>query len=183
MNKNMKNKLIILNTTFNILLAITLVISGGVWAETNGVWHRAEDIVPGTFSSDEGNGAFTFPNDLTIQKDVFINGATTIDKKLTVKQNFSLQSEFECTTCISKQALKPSSVDSSKIVDLSVNTIDIANGAITTEKLNINNGLIVNSGTLKVNQKIEAGEFCLGGECHTSLSSVCQSWVAQNAIN
>lgn len=59
-----KDKLIIFNTISNIFLLLVLFLGGFVWADTNGVWHRAEDVQGGTFGSDEGAINYTFNNDV-----------------------------------------------------------------------------------------------------------------------
>lgn len=40
---------------------------GFVWADSNGIWTYAGDILPGTFGSDEGGGDYTFPNELNVE--------------------------------------------------------------------------------------------------------------------
>jgi len=79
----------------NLLLTFLLCISF-VNADSNGIWTNAEDIKSGTFSSDEGNGDFTFPeklkinNDLITEKSIIINGGKNVLKlnpQLT-KENF-----------------------------------------------------------------------------------------------
>lgn len=66
------NKFVIrFNFIMNIVLLIVLVFVGFSWADTNGVWHRAEDILAGTFGSDEvNNSLYIFPNDLEVKNDL-----------------------------------------------------------------------------------------------------------------
>ncbi|MCA9496789.1 MAG: hypothetical protein KC589_07620, partial [Nanoarchaeota archaeon] len=41
-------------------ILLILVFGGIIWADSNGVWVFAEDIRPGIFGGDEGNGNYTF---------------------------------------------------------------------------------------------------------------------------
>lgn len=43
-----------------VFISILLCLTGLTFADSNGVWIKAEDIRGGTFASDEGNGQFTF---------------------------------------------------------------------------------------------------------------------------
>ena len=89
-----KDFLIKFNTITNILILFLVIAGGFVWADTNGIWLRAEDVRPGIFGADEMPGDFIF-----------------------------------------------------------------------NDKVVLNN------------------EFCLGGECHLELGSICQSWLESNSIN
>lgn len=57
----LKNILKLLSVTSIIFLAVV-----GVFAESNGVWHSAEDIRPGVFGSDESTIGFIFGSGLTV---------------------------------------------------------------------------------------------------------------------
>jgi len=55
-------------------LFITIILLGGlIWADTNGVWHNAEDIKAGVFGDDEENGDFIFNNNLIINQNLKVN--------------------------------------------------------------------------------------------------------------
>ena len=51
-------------------IIITILMISGlislVFADTNGVWHKASDVQSGTFGSDEGNGIFYFQDKVSI---------------------------------------------------------------------------------------------------------------------
>ncbi|MCB9370053.1 hypothetical protein H6501_00470 [Candidatus Woesearchaeota archaeon] len=49
-----------------LLAAVLLVAGGYVYADSNGVWHRAQDVVAGQFGKDQGGGDFSFPNSVGI---------------------------------------------------------------------------------------------------------------------
>jgi len=49
-----------------------IFLFGLVWADSNGIWHSAEDIKSGTFAVDEGYGDFVFEN--------LIVNSLTVDK-------------------------------------------------------------------------------------------------------
>jgi hypothetical protein len=80
MNEKLKEKLIFINTITNVFLLLVLLLGGIVWADTNGVWTRAEDIIAGTFGADEGGGNFAFPadvevkNNLDVKNNICLNG-------------------------------------------------------------------------------------------------------------
>jgi hypothetical protein len=56
------------------LVASLLLISVG-YSESNGIWHKAEDIRPGIFGSDESTSGFIFQSSLSIQNSI---SATTL---------------------------------------------------------------------------------------------------------
>lgn len=62
------------NTITNILILSILIFGSIAWADTNGVWNRAEDVKAGVFAQDENGGDFTFPNNLYINENLCING-------------------------------------------------------------------------------------------------------------
>ncbi len=55
-------------------LAITLFFAGLVWADANGIWHRAEDVRVGIFGDDEGDDttSYVFNNPVTFNKVITI---------------------------------------------------------------------------------------------------------------
>lgn len=68
-NNNIKKFII---TT--IFLLSTLISINMIWAETNGVWHFAEDIIPGVVGEDQGNptGNYTFIHDVYFNSDMHL---------------------------------------------------------------------------------------------------------------
>jgi len=105
----MKSKLVIYNTITNTLMIFILIFGGVVWADDNCIWHRAEVVVSGTFGSDQGNGNFTFPNNLEIKDSVDVknnlvvnsdvNQGTEIDSDLitnNVKTRYALSQGVSC---------------------------------------------------------------------------------------
>ncbi len=58
------------NFITNIIILVMILFTTVSWAESNGIWVRAEDVVPGIFAQDEGKGSFTFPGNLTINQTV-----------------------------------------------------------------------------------------------------------------
>ena len=165
MKKIVFEKLVILNTIFNLFLISSVLVGGFVWADSNGVWHRAEDVLAGTFGGDEGRGNYTFPDELNI------NGNLKIDGKI------------NCVNCISQTNIKQGEVTSEGIKDLGINSNDLAEGSVTSEKLDLQNGIEVKSGNVDINGKTTSDEFCLGTECHSSWEGLCSTWITQNAIN
>ena len=65
-----KDFLIKFNTITNILILFLVIAGGFVWADTNGIWLRAEDVRPGIFGADEMPGDFTFQSNVILQEDV-----------------------------------------------------------------------------------------------------------------
>ena len=50
-----------------------------VWGDSNGIWHYAQDIRPGTFGSDEYRGQYTFIDSLNASADLFVgNGSGNV---------------------------------------------------------------------------------------------------------
>ena len=66
----MKKNLSVLMASLGIFL---LLIFGIVYADTNGVWHRSEDVRVGTFGNDEGDNSnfYNFINPVGFNSDVF----------------------------------------------------------------------------------------------------------------
>ncbi len=64
-------------TIITIILSISLI---NAFADSNGIWHKAEDIRSGEFALDEDGGNFKFPrnleinNNLSIASNLFISG-------------------------------------------------------------------------------------------------------------
>ncbi len=73
MNDKQNKFRVLLISTFLALLFLGTV----VWADSNGVWHRADDVQPGTFGLDEGmSGNFIFTNPVEFRNTI---KATTIE--------------------------------------------------------------------------------------------------------
>lgn len=68
------NKDFILKFNFvsNILILILLIFGGLVWADTNGIWLRAEDVRGGVFGGDEENRVFSFVGDVTFNEYIYL---------------------------------------------------------------------------------------------------------------
>ncbi|MFW6285782.1 MAG: hypothetical protein ACOC16_01265 [Nanoarchaeota archaeon] len=64
-----KNKKFVFKFNFitNILILCSLIVGGIVWGDTNGIWHKAEDIKPGIFGGDEGHGDYYFSEKVDIK--------------------------------------------------------------------------------------------------------------------
>jgi hypothetical protein len=65
------------NFVTNIFILISIMLASVVWADTNGIFLKAEDIVSGTFGEDENGGVFKFEEleieKLTIENEVCLN--------------------------------------------------------------------------------------------------------------
>ena len=85
----MKEKIIIrFNFITNILILLLLIFGAISYADSNGIFIQAKDVVPGTFGEDEGSGDFTFPSNLTINSNLIVKGKIIYeDEELTKKYN------------------------------------------------------------------------------------------------
>jgi len=63
---------------YSLIVLWTLILSGFiVWADSNGVWHEAKDVRPGTiFGSDEAH----YADGTTFDSDVQIKGKLEVNK-------------------------------------------------------------------------------------------------------
>ena len=61
------------NFITNIVLILLLVFGGVIYADTNGIWTRAEDVRPGIFGSDEGGDGFEFTTQVNFTDEVNVN--------------------------------------------------------------------------------------------------------------
>ena len=52
-----------------MLLGVGIFFTGLVWADTNGVWHDAEDVRAGTFGADEGDTTTPYVFNNPVQMD------------------------------------------------------------------------------------------------------------------
>ncbi len=64
------------NFITNLLLLFVIFFGGFVWADTNGVWHNAEDVRGGIFGNDEqdvtASSGFIFRNQVILQNDFLL---------------------------------------------------------------------------------------------------------------
>lgn len=76
MDEKLKEKLIVFNTLGNVIVLLMILSAGGlIWAsDSNGVWHRAEDIQGGVFGEDEENQQFEFANKVDVTGSLCVNG-------------------------------------------------------------------------------------------------------------
>ena len=81
----MEKKLSVLVTSLAIFL---FLIFGIVYADTNGVWHRSEDVRVGTFGNDEDDSSSNYN---------FIN-PVEFNKNINIKQNVNITGTLEVTT-------------------------------------------------------------------------------------
>lgn len=67
----------------NTLVLFVLVFGGIVLADSNGVWHKAEDVQGGTFGNDEQDVSasigYTFKNKLTLQNDLLLTSPSLLN--------------------------------------------------------------------------------------------------------
>lgn len=71
------NKIIYkLSILLNVITLLFLGISGFIWADNNGVWHKAEDVRGGIFGHDEQDvtGGYSFINPVSFNDNVSVNG-------------------------------------------------------------------------------------------------------------
>ena len=67
MKRNFKENF---NFITNILILLLLIFGAISYADTNGIFIQARDVVPGTFGEDEGAGDFTFPSNLNVLNEI-----------------------------------------------------------------------------------------------------------------
>ena len=77
------------NTITNIIILVFLLFTSLVYADSNGIWHRAEDVRPGFFGSDEANYGddatyYTFNNPFRCIKNSYFEKNVTIRDTLKV---------------------------------------------------------------------------------------------------
>ncbi len=73
MNSKLRDFLLVFNTIISSLLLLVLFFGGLIYADTNGIWHRAEDVIAGTFGADENGGDYIFPNDIEVKNDIKVD--------------------------------------------------------------------------------------------------------------
>ena len=60
---------------FGVFIGAFLLLLGGVvFADTNGIWHLAEDVRGGVFGADEGYPNYIFPRNLTVNRTLDVGG-------------------------------------------------------------------------------------------------------------
>lgn len=146
-------------TIFTLLICSFSLVN--VFADSNGIWTNAEDIVSGSFGSDEGGGVFQFPSNIIVSNDVVSGGINA--SRLKVTGNSELNSLNVLTTTQTQE-------------------LDVTNYA-RINQLNVTNNLVANdilsSGTITANEidsatKVTANEFCIGSVCKSDWSTLWQ---------
>lgn len=84
------------NFVSNIIILLILVLGGFIWADTNGIWHRAEDVRAGIFGADEGSGDFTFPNNVLVIQNLNTNNSLCIKGICQTSWDFVVKSNQVC---------------------------------------------------------------------------------------
>ena len=125
------NKLFIIN-----LVLIFSLISIFIYADTNGVWHRAEDIRAGIFGSDEGGGDFGFTNNVNIANNLqvaTINGGIPIT-------SLNIRSQHVAISDIAYKLNSPATDNFAN--EITVNKIRVGNSIIFPD------GVVIGSGSV-----------------------------------
>lgn len=52
---------------YSLFFLSIILLMCGIYADTNGVWHEAEDVVPGTFGADQNSSDFSFSSNVGIK--------------------------------------------------------------------------------------------------------------------
>lgn len=83
-----------------IYILVVFFLLGNAFADTNGVWHRAEDVNGGVFANDEDEKDFSFIGLVTFNNDVFFMsnvgvGTTNPTSKLDIVGDISANSLFD----------------------------------------------------------------------------------------
>lgn len=78
----------------NLFLISLFFVSGIVWADSNGIWHDAQDFIGGTLGSDEqiDTNNFTFTNFVFINNNLSVNG--TVESKYPLQDNHSANKAY-----------------------------------------------------------------------------------------
>ena len=155
MKRNFKENF---NFITNILILLLLIFGAISYADTNGIFIQARDVVPGTFGEDEGSGDFTFPSNLNVLNEIntkilnvsdslkyggielderYVNtGSNEFDDKYVEEsQENSITTEMIIDNTISTNDLSDSLITSDKINDGSIGSIDLASDSITSNKI------------------------------------------------
>ena len=106
-----------------LLLFIFRLVS---YADTNGIFIQARDVVPGTFGADEGGSDFTFPSNLNV-----LNEINT--KILNVSDSLKYEGVELDDRYVDEN--QKDSISSNMIINNVITSEDIKNGTITIEDL------------------------------------------------
>ncbi len=126
-----KDKLIIFNTITNVLLILILFLGGFVWADSNGVWHRAEDVQGGIFGNDEQDTSasigFRFLNQVIFDTDVYYKGIELDARYVNENQSNSITSNMIVDGTISVNDINSSEIATKSYVDtqISINRVSL----------------------------------------------------------
>ena len=85
------------NTISNIFILLILLTGSIVWADSNGVWTRAQDVRAGVFGADEGGGDFGFGANVNINNNLVVGGDGLIRNDLTVLGNLNVNLSINAT--------------------------------------------------------------------------------------
>ena len=104
------------------------------YADSNGIFIKAEDVVPGKFGSDEGSSDFTFPNNLLINKDLNvinkINSEILSTTSLSVSNSLTYKgSELDSRYLNERQE---DSISSDMIIDKTIKLEDISTDSLSS---------------------------------------------------
>lgn len=99
------------NFVFNIIILILLVVGGFSWADSNGLWTQARDILPGTFGADEGGGDYVFPNNLDVNGALNLTGDNVEDVNILRGNSVDLDGTSYIGQIVSKKYFSPDSTD------------------------------------------------------------------------
>ncbi len=157
------------NTISNLLILSILLFGGVIWADSNGVWQRAEDIRAGIFGGDEGGGEFTFNTTLNLNNSVYYYGnelnstfvnsnGDTIYGNLNVTGNVTMNNQQVATQNYVNNYVS-TTVSGSLLWNQSGTDIyyDAGNVGISTNSP---------AQTLDVNGNIKAQQFCDNTGCY-----------------
>ena len=137
-------------SVISILFLLVFIVNS--YADSNGIFIKAEDVVPGTFGDDEGSNDFAFPSNLLINESLNVineinskilsttklsvsdsltyKGDELDDRYLNEKQKDSVNSDMIIDKTISLDDLADNSVNSNKIVNGAISSDDIEDGTI-----------------------------------------------------
>ena len=157
MKKNFKENF---NFITNILILLLLIFGVISYADTNGIFIQARDVVPGTFGEDEGSGDFTFPSNLNVLNE--INTKILNVTNLSVSNSFKYEGVELDDRYVNTESIE---FDDNYVNEGQINSISsemITNGTITSE--DIKNGEITS-------EDIKNGEITLNDISTSSLDS------------
>lgn len=141
----------------------TLFFGGFVWADTNGVWHRAEDIAPGIFGSDEMDGTYRFNNSLYLDKDSYYKSVELENLFVNEGQLNSISSNMIVDNTINNDDIDVTSVQRRVTgVCPSGTSIRVINsdGSVTCQTSGVTHG---DTYYVKVHDQGSKSSYCLNG--------------------